>query len=274
VASLGALLDAVVPGALAPAEAQQATGGGGNPRFREAFGAGVGGERGPTAGHTCGVVSDHAELAEALRAALAERGVTVRPIAPASGFEAAASALAAAVDRDGPLDAVVVAPAARRSPVSGWEELVDDHGGEVDGILDDAGWARAVSDHVAHDGVPVRLVTLTDAVGPGGRSRAQASAQLARAGRRATEQRVAAFAVSVESAAAEDVRAAGQVAAHLACHSSAPEVSGAELAVGRGWLGLRSHPRPAPAITLGGAAIPRWFDEVLAEALGVETVER
>ena len=31
-------------------------------------------------------------------------------------------------------------------------------------------------------------------------------------------------------------------------------LSGAELVVGRGWLGLRSHPQPAASIALGGSA--------------------
>ena len=89
----------------------------------------------------------------------------------------------------------------------------------------------------------------------GGRSRAQASAQLARAARKATDDRVAAFAVSVETAAdARRGRRAGRP----------PRVqprgrrrsSGAELVAGAGWFGLRSHPRPSGSISFGGPAVP------------------
>jgi hypothetical protein len=217
-------------------------------------------------------VSDRADLADAVRRALDERGVVVRPISAAGGFEEASTALAAAGD-GGPLDAVVVAPRSEHPSAGGLEQILDGHRDVTDGIAADAAWARAVAEHSARVGAPVRLVTLTDAVGPGGRSRAQASAQLARAARGATDEQVAAFAVSIESAASDDLAAAGELAAHLVCHPSATQLSGAELAVGRGWLGLRSHPRPAPAITLGGAVVPEWFDEVLAEAIGVWRVE-
>ena len=63
----------------------------------------------------------------------------------------------------------------------------------------DAGWARAVADHAAAADRPIRLVTLTDATTAGGRSRAQAAAQL-RSGRAWAPPTTAssAFAVSVE----------------------------------------------------------------------------
>jgi NAD(P)-dependent dehydrogenase (short-subunit alcohol dehydrogenase family) len=265
VAALDAVLDAVGPGALAPAQAKQSTTGAGNPRFTEVFSAGAQAERSPSAVTTCALVSDRADLAAAVERALVDRGVSVHHVAPAAGFDGAATALATA----GPMEAVVVVPSGRAAAPGGWEQLLEAHDGVVDGILSDAAWARAVADHSARVGAPVRLVTLTDATSGGGLSRAQAAAQLARAARGATEERVTAFAVSVEAAGAPDVTAAGQLAAHLVCHPAATNLSGAELVVGRGWLGLRSHPRPGPAITLGGSSIPDWFDDVLAEALGV-----
>ena len=42
-------------------------------------------------------------------------------------------------------------------------------------------------------------------------------------------------------------------------------LAGAELVVGRGWLGLRSHPRPSTSIVFGGPELPPWFDAVLEE---------
>ena len=42
-------------------------------------------------------------------------------------------------------------------------------------------------------------------------------------------------------------------------------LSGAELAVGAGWTGLRSHPRPTGSVVVGGGPLPPWFDDVLEE---------
>ena len=43
-------------------------------------------------------------------------------------------------------------------------------------------------------------------------------------------------------------------------------LSGAELAVGPGWIGLRSHPRVSTSIVLDGPGVPDWLDGVLREA--------
>ena len=271
--SLDLVLDAFGPGALVPAEAQQAATGAGNPRFNDAFRGGTAADRSPAAVRTCAVVSDHRALADAVQGALAPRGVAVHPIAPAAGFDEAAHALATIGDRVGPIDAVVVARGPGRRAGGGWSAVLQEHADVVDGIVADASWARAVADHAAHSGAPVRLATLTDATTAGGRSRAQASAQLARAARRATDDRVAAFAVSVEAERPIDLAAAGELAAHLLCHEGARDLSGAELVVGTGWLGVRSHPQPSASVTLGAAAVPEWFDRVLAEALGIWRVE-
>jgi hypothetical protein len=140
-----------------------------------------------------------------------------------------------------------------------WERVLADHDGLVDRIHHDAAWARRCSDA----GRPVRLVLLTDATSSGGRSRGQAAAHHSRMSRKATEDRVAAFAVSVEAVGAGAERAAAELAAHLVCHPEAAAVSGAELAVGDGWLGLRSHPRPTGSIVLGQPGIPDWLDATL-----------
>jgi hypothetical protein len=133
----------------------------------------------------------------------------------------------------------------------------------VDQVHTDARWARAVADHALAADRPVRLVTLTDAVTAGGRSRAQASAQLARSARKATGDRVSAFAVSVETADAADRASIGELAAHLLCSSEAPALSGAELVAGPGWIGLRSHPRPSASVTVDSRELPSWLDAAL-----------
>jgi hypothetical protein len=76
---------------------------------------------------------------------------------------------------------------------------------------------------------------------------------------------VAAFAVSLEASGEHSVRSASELAAHLVGHPEAAALAGAELVVGEGWLGLRSHPRPIGSITYGGPAVPDWLDGTLRE---------
>jgi NAD(P)-dependent dehydrogenase (short-subunit alcohol dehydrogenase family) len=271
VTSLAPVLEAVVPGALAPAEERQATNGAGNPRFGRIFDEA--GDAPPRVASACAVVTADPDVAAAVTAGLEARGVRCIPI-PAGGispgFAGAADALAAAAAGAGGLDAVVVAldgtaPAA--GSVRDWEQVLAEHAGIVDGIHADAGWARAVADHAAAGERPLRLVTLTDATTAGGRSRAQAAAQHARAARGATGDRVSAFAVSVEGGRGQ---ALGELVAHLVGSPAAPALSGAELAAGSGWVGLRSHPRPGGSVTFGGPAVPGWLDATLRQILGQE----
>jgi NAD(P)-dependent dehydrogenase (short-subunit alcohol dehydrogenase family) len=273
-ASFAHVLEAVASGALAPAEAKQTSGGGGNPRFGDVFEAPTG-DLPTSAVNTCLVVTDRRELGAAVVASLEGRAVSCTTIDAGkltANFQGAADALASAVERDGPIDAVVLALSGNDNggPSTGWQRVLAEHGGLVEQIHADAAWARAATDYSARANRPVRLVTLTDAVTTGGRSRAQASAQLARAARKATEERVAAFAVSVETDSSDGVRSAGEVAAYLACSPEAPALRGAELVVASGWFGLRSHPRPSTSITLGGTEIPVWLDSTLRNIVGTQ----
>jgi hypothetical protein len=189
----------------------------------------------------------------------------------AHGFAAAADALSSIVDAAGPIDAIVVAPGGHHppaTPTEGWERVVAEHRGIVEHIHTDAGWARAAADYAASAARPVQLVTLTDAVTAEGRSRAQASAQQARIALSATDGRITAFAASVEAVDEEAGPAAGELVAQLLCHPEAAALAGAELVIGAGWLGLRSHPRPIGSITYGGPAIPDWLDATLREIVG------
>ena len=261
-ADLDRLLEVVAPGAFAKAEAKQASGGGTNPRFPAVSDV----ELPPAAVDTCAVVTDRPDVGAAIAAALDGRVKTVTVNVPAPGFDAAASALAAA----GPVDAVVVALAGGGpSPgaPSEWQRVLADHEGIVDQLHADAAWVRAVADCSERADRPVRLVTLTDAATAGGRSRAQAAAQLSRVGRSATGDRVSAFAVGIEGPGPSAVRPAVALAAHLVCSPDAVALAGAELVAGDGWLGLRSHPRPAGSIVLGGAEVPGWFDAVVQEVV-------
>ena len=268
VTSLAHALEVVTTGALAPAEAQQASNGGINPRFGSIFDESPASHE-PSEVSSCAIVTDRPDLAAAVTTALDERGVTCCTIEVddlASGFGAAADALASTIERVGSLDAVVVAlagPSPGTGSTSEWERVLAEHDGIVAHLHTDAGWVRAVADYADGADRPVRLVTLTDAVTAGGRSRAQASAQLARAARRATRDRVAAFAVSVEVPDASGTRPIGELVAHLLCSPEAPALCGAELVAGPGWFGLRSHPRPSGSITFGGPGIPGWLDGAL-----------
>jgi hypothetical protein len=109
------------------------------------------------------------------------------------------------------------------------------------------------------------VVTLTDATSPSGRSRAQAAAQQARVAAGATEGRVTAFAASMEAPEEAAAHAIGELVFQLLCNPDAATLAGAELAVGSGWIGLRSHPRPIGAVTYGGPAVPSWLDAALRD---------
>ena len=266
--SLARVLEEIVPLAFAKAEASQATEGGGNPRFGPIFDEPTSAEVASSPVRSCAIVTDRPGLAASLTAVLEARSITCHHVEVARGFGAAAKALSAAVEAVGPIDAVVVAPVADQSTTTsadGWERVVGEHRGIVEHIHTDAGWARAAADYAAGAERPVRLVTLTDATTAGGRSRAQASAQHARVAAGATEGRVTAFAASIEASEEAAGRPVGDLVAHLLGHSEAPALAGAELVVGGGWLGMRSHPRPIGSVTYGGPDVPDWLDATLQE---------
>ena len=216
---------------------------------------------------SCAVVTDRPRLAASLTAALEALSVTCHRVEVAHGFGDAAKALSSVVDATGPIDAIVVAPEGRQPTAStgGWEQVLAEHRGIIDHIYTDAGWARAAADYASSAARPVQLVTLTDAVTEGGRSRAQASAQLARVAVGSTEGRVTAFAASVETSEVEAAQPVADLVAHLLGNPEASALAGAELVIGAGWIGLRSHPRPIGGITYGGPALPDWLDAALRE---------
>jgi NAD(P)-dependent dehydrogenase (short-subunit alcohol dehydrogenase family) len=267
VACLARVLGAVIPRAFVAAEASQMSGGGGNPRFGPIFE-----EPGPAEAsaqvRSCAVVTDRPGLAASVTAALEARSIACHRAELAHGFVDAANALSSIVNAVGPIDSIVLAPAGRQSVpavADGWQGVLAEHSGIIDNIYTDAGWARAAADYASSADRPVQLVTLTDAVTAGGRSRAQASAQLARVAGSSTEGRVTAFAASIETSEAEAAHPVGELVAHLLAYPEASALAGAELVVGAGWIGLRSHPRPIGSIVYGGPAVPDWLDATLRE---------
>jgi NAD(P)-dependent dehydrogenase (short-subunit alcohol dehydrogenase family) len=279
VASLPHLLAALGPAALAPAEGAQATNGGGIPRVGTAFADAASDAEAAAHASRCVIVTDVPAWGDELAGALAAHGTECvglgawpgtapGPGQPATTFDDAGAQLAGVGGRSGPIDAVVVAlagnePVPASADVPGWQRVVDEHAGITDLIGTDAAWVRAVSDLAAATERPIRVVTVVDATTAGGRSRAQAAAQLARAAHGATADRVDAFVIGVESAEASALRTAASLVAHLTGADDAGSLSGAELVTDADWFGLRSHPSPAGTLSFGGPAIPGWLDGAL-----------
>ncbi len=274
VADLGHVLDVVIPAAFVPAEAAQGTNGASNGRFETVFDEEVFDERAPTDGgspsgtRSCLVVTDDPTWESALQDTLASRGVKVVGVgagAPATDFVGAAEQLRQAVRDAGDVDAVVVARtgSASSGADAGWEQVLEEHAGIVDAIRSDVAWVRAVSDHARQSGRPMRIVTVTDAATSGGRSRAQAAAQLSRAAHLVTDIQTDAFAIGVETDANSRASTVGELAAYLVSADEASGLSGAELVATGDWIGLRSHPHPEGSISFGGPELPRWVDDAL-----------
>ncbi|HET6875690.1 MAG TPA: hypothetical protein VFH70_12965, partial [Acidimicrobiales bacterium] len=269
--SLDHVLETFLPGAFSPAEEKQASQGGTNVRFPAAFSSPA--DPGPSAEiRSCALVTDRPLVAEAVGAALKARSIACHRIDPVSGFSAAAGSLQSLSE---PIDAVVVAlsstaasTAASASAESGWSRILAEHRGLVESIHADSSWSRAAAEYSVAVGRPVRLVVLSDATTGGGRSRAQAVAQSARIAASSTKGAVSAFAVSVEAADTEVASVLGPLVGHLLGRDDNARLAGAELVVGPGWVGLRSHPRPAASVAYPGPAVPEWLDAILAEATG------
>jgi hypothetical protein len=221
---------------------------------------------------TCAVVAGgRPDLAGPLVAALEARSITCHHVGAARDFHGAADALRATVDRDGPVDAIVLALDAHstaHSATPDWASILADHRGIAEHLHADAAWSRAAADYAALANHPVRLVTLTAASTAAGRSRAQAAAQLARVAGGATEGRVTAFAVGIEASDADAGPVVSELAGHLIAEPEVAPLAGAELVVGSGWFGLRSHPRPIGTVTYGGPEVPDWIDTAFREMVG------
>ena len=200
--------------------------------------------------------------------ASASRGVKCVGIGagtPASDFAGAAEQLGQAARDAGGIDAVVVARAGSASSGAGapWEQVLEEHSGITDAIRSDVAWVRAVSDHAGESGRPMRIVTVTDATTSGGRSRAQAAAQLSRAAHLVPDVRTDAFAIGAETDADSRYSTIGELAGYLVGADETGALSGAELVATAEWIGLRSHPHPEASISFGGPELPAWVDGTL-----------
>jgi NAD(P)-dependent dehydrogenase (short-subunit alcohol dehydrogenase family) len=269
VAAFAHALDTIIPAAFVPAEAAQQTNGASNGRFAGVFDE-TAPAPGPAAGgaQSCLVVTDDPRWDSALRDALAPRGVKVVGIgsgAPATDFVGAAEQLERAAHDAGGIDAVVVARTGSGSSgaEAAWAQVLEEHAGIVDAIRSDVSWVRAVSDHASKSGRPMRIVTLTDATNSGGKSRAQAAAQLSRAAHLVTDVHTDAFAIGVETDSDPRFSTVGELVAYLVGTDDSGAMSGAELVATAEWIGLRSHPHPDASISFGGPELPAWVDDTL-----------
>jgi NAD(P)-dependent dehydrogenase (short-subunit alcohol dehydrogenase family) len=275
VSSIDHVLRAVVPAAFAAAEAAQASNGGANPRFGRIFDhskAASDTTATETRIRSCAVVSNRPRLGAALAHALESRSILCHRIDDVErDFAAARNALASLAESEGHVDAVVYAPAGH-APAAGesheWRYVLGDHRGLIRELHADAAWNRAVADYASSANRPVHAVALIDATSPSGQSRTQSAAQLARSAASATGGRLTAFVAGIETSREEDELAAGELVALLLADPGAAPLAGAELVVGTGWVGLRSHPRPIGTVTYGGPAVPAWLDETLRDIVG------
>ena len=261
-----AALGTVVPVVLNPAEIQQRTTGGSNPRYGNVFDDAPPALGGGGNGHVV-VVADDSSLIDSLAKQLKVWSRNATFVPANGGFRHAEQSLTDAVTARGPFDAVVVAlgaPDGASTDGRSWAEVVESHRGVERYIVATAAWLRAAARLSAAGGPPLRVVFATDAASPAGRTAAQAVAQMARsANDTPADIEIDVMAVSAESAAASDTEALAALAARLVTTEDTRGLRGAELAVGRGWIGIRSHPGPVATVSFGSTDIPDWVDSAL-----------
>jgi hypothetical protein len=282
---LAGALDTLVPVVLGPAESDQRTTGGSNPRFGNVWSLPAPSEpRGPLGDPTTGaclVVSDGQEIARAVRAALTHWGKRTAGVGPwqpfdrsatevPTGFDEALGMLERASGKVGPIDAVIVVvtpdTATHSAGTPAWQQLVESHRGTARDVIAQAAWARATARHALTSGLNVRSIHVVPAWTPAAQTAAEAVAQLVRCVPEGTG--LTAFSISLESDDHRDLSALADLATRLACAGDASVLVEAELVVGRGWLGVRAHPGPTTTVSFGGRSIPEWVDATLRDATG------
>ncbi len=273
------VLGTVMPVVLSPAEAHQRSGGGSNPRFGDVFSGSIAAPPGSEADRNCLVVADDPAFGAAIARALPAWGL--KPVGPGGSdpitgsrrhlqltFDAVAAALRVATAAAGPLDALIVASSIPRFDQRGdgqeWLRLLAAQASTGTNVMAQGAWLRAGARYARQAHRSLRIVHVTVVASDDGRPTAQAVAQLARsANDLRLPESLQAFSITVESIRDSDIAAAGHLAARLAGAEDAPALAGAELVVGNGWVGVRSHPEPAATLSFGGPAIPPFIDEAL-----------
>jgi NAD(P)-dependent dehydrogenase (short-subunit alcohol dehydrogenase family) len=283
VSDIDRVLGTVMPVVLSPGEAQQRSGGGSNPRFGDVFSGPLAARSAPATTRACLVVSDDAAPASAVAETLPAWGM--RAVGPGGrdarigtpghfhrGFEAASAILQETADISGPLDALIVLsgiPASEEAGAgAGWAPLVAAQAPTTHHVKAHGAWLRAAARYARDSHRSLRIVHVTRVESDEGRPAAQAVAQLARSANDVKlPESLEVFSLTVESPTDADRAATGHVAARLVGADDAAALTGAELVIGPGWLGLRSHPEPAATISFGGPSIPAFVGEVLQRVI-------
>jgi NAD(P)-dependent dehydrogenase (short-subunit alcohol dehydrogenase family) len=288
VSDIDRVLATIMPLILSPAEAAQRSGGGSNPRFGDVFSGPIDAPSATATTRTCLVVSDDAAHASAIAQALPAWGL--RPVGPGGieagrapsrgsrdafdpGFEAVSTRLQEAAETSGPLDALIVVSGtpvpADAGGSAAWARLLAAQALSTHHVKAHGAWLRAAARYAAQSHRPLRVVHVTRLESEEGQPAAQAVAQMARGANDVQlPESLEVFSLTVESTGDSDIAASGHVVARLVGADDAAALRGAELVIGPGWLGLRSHPEPATTISFGGPAIPPFVDEALRRILG------
>jgi hypothetical protein len=269
-----AALATIVPVVLGPAEAQQGTTGGSNPRYGNVFDTMPEADIGGAGGNAVFVGRDK-ELVDALGRALRSWGRTVAVIDGGGSDFAEAERLARQAASQTVIDSLIVeVPVGDQDePGDGWAAVVAAHRTVKPSWLAGMAWLRAAAEVFADH--PIRVIFVTDATSVAGRTTAQAIAQSARSvSERPVGNGLEVAAVSVESGRDADLSPLAALVARLAVTKDARSLCGAELVVGEGWVGIRNHPGPIATVSFGSIEIPDWVDSALRSVIAESRIGR
>jgi NAD(P)-dependent dehydrogenase (short-subunit alcohol dehydrogenase family) len=284
VENFGAALETLFPVVFAPGENQQRAGGGSNQRFGPIF------DQTSTeitsaneSRRTCMIISDDHALAQSVGSAITSWDFTPlgvggwRPFCATvseipQGFEAVSAAVVRASEVSDGIDAVVVILSAESRQSSSrpesWQDVIDTHSTVTNQVATHGAWLHAVFEQANRDRRPLRVVHLTAATTPAGKTTAQALVQMVRAANETpAASPILCFSVALETARPEDDAAIGQLVARLVGADDASALAGAELAACEGWIGLRNHPGPVASFSFGNGTIPSWVDAALRQTI-------
>jgi len=261
----------LVPGILAPAEADQRSAGGAAARRLR-----TNGSRGsvPLSDESCAVVVTPGSswlAGNDLVSLLAARGLRAVIIDGALDDVPTESVFATAEDRlrtaDGKAPArcalILTEPVGTEvSPLGApWRHVVRPFSALTTRVLHQAAWMRALA-HRSRLAGGVRVVSLQGEAGAADVAASQAIAQLGRGMARRETGLIHPFSLAVRG----DRRAwqtALEFASHLVTDPAAIPLAGAELVVGDAWVGVNAHPQPASTVTFDGPLVPEWLDQAL-----------
>ena len=282
VSNYSAVLSTLIPEVFVPAEAAQRTGGGSNSRFGPIFSGAAGAPPTASTRANCLIVSEDPAIATSLGDAVRAWGMTPVKIGGAGrlmvdstspdGFETVSRMFSDAVEANGAVDAIVVVGEVANSQSTterdSWPQLIESHSNVVNDIMFHGAWLRAAGRYSNESSRSIRIVHLTAASTPAGRTTSQAISQMVRnANDIPFPTSFDAYSISLETSGADDVDPMCALTARLVCAEDTRTLRGSEFVAHRGWIGLRSHPAPGATISFGGPDIPSWVSSAFRLAL-------